>query len=142
MEERKRAALLAVERHDRVARAYGHDAASACRSVDLGEGLEATGGVTWRKLSTQDRQRLLDLTDGNMSGHYGHKWEEERTGKGRVSIILWGQADVVDEAGSPPHFTDPRSPHFSQHGKGGKGGKGGRGGGRGFGGRGRGFGGR
>ena len=32
MEERKRAALLAVERHDRVARAYGHDAASACRS--------------------------------------------------------------------------------------------------------------
>lgn len=81
VEERKRAALLAVERHDRVARAYGHDAASACRSVDLGEGLEATGGVTWRKLSTQDRQRLLDLTDGNMSGHYGHKWEEERTGK-------------------------------------------------------------
>ena len=70
--------------------------------------------------------------------------EDERTGKGRVSIILWGQADVVDEAGSPPHFTDPRSPHFSQHGKGGKGGRGGRGGGRGFGGRGggRGFGGR
>ena len=70
--------------------------------------------------------------------------EEERSGKGRVSIILWGQADVIDEAGSPPHFTDPRSPHFSQHGKGGKGGRGGRGGGRGFGGRGggRGFGGR
>jgi len=70
--------------------------------------------------------------------------EDERTGKGRVSIILWGQADVIDEAGSPPHFTDPRSPHFSQHGKGGKGGRGGRGGGRGFGGRGggRGFGGR
>jgi hypothetical protein len=72
--------------------------------------------------------------------------EDERTGKGRVSIILWGQADVIDEAGSPPHFTDPRSPHFSQHGgkggKGGRGGRGGRGGGRGFGGRGRGFGGR
>ena len=61
--------------------------------------------------------------------------EEERTGKGRVSIILWGQADVVDEAGSPPHFTDPRSPHFSQHGKGGGKGRGG-GRGRGFGGRG------
>ena len=61
--------------------------------------------------------------------------EEERTGKGRVSIILWGQADVIDEADSPPHFTDPRSPHFSQHGKGGGKGRGG-GRGRGFGGRG------
>ena len=97
MEERKRAALLAVERHDRVARAYGHDAASACRSVDLGEGLEATGGVTWRKLSTQDRQRLLDLTDGNMSGHYGHKWEEERKNRGRTSRQAeraWGAENI------------------------------------------------
>ena len=87
--------------------------------------------------------------DGMRRFHAGFKHgvnllpEEDRTGKGRVSIILWGQADVIDEADSPPHFTDPRSPHFSQHGKGGGKGRGG-GRGRGFGGRGggRGFGGR
>jgi hypothetical protein len=29
--------------------------------------------------------------------------DQQKTGKGRVSIILWGQvSDVIEEAGSPP----------------------------------------
>ena len=32
--------------------------------------------------------------------------EEDQDGKGRISIILWGLTDVIDEAGSPPILDD------------------------------------
>ena len=38
--------------------------------------------------------------------------EGERTGKGRISIILWGWADAVDEGDSPPMLTNETRPQY------------------------------
>ena len=60
----------------------------------------------------------------------------EHDGKGRVSIILWGQCDnVIEEDGSPP-LLDNGGRFGGRGGKGGKGGRGGKGGKGGKGGRG------
>ena len=59
---------------------------------------------------------------------------DEQSGKGRISVILWGLAqDVIEEEGSPPLLgSDGKGPHASRggdhHRRGGGGG--GNGGGR------------
>lgn len=46
--------------------------------------------------------------DVNLRFKHGVNYQKEadRSGKGRISIILWGWADAVDEAGSPPMLTN------------------------------------
>lgn len=52
--------------------------------------------------------------------------ESEYTGKGRISIILWGKAkDAIEEDGNPPLIVNSRPSQGR-----GRGGRGGRGGGR------------
>ncbi|KAJ1448695.1 hypothetical protein M885DRAFT_538268 [Pelagophyceae sp. CCMP2097] len=50
--------------------------------------------------------------DVNIRYKHGVNFVEDHDGKGRISIILWGQANVLDEENSPQMLTDDSRPTY------------------------------
>jgi len=89
--------------HSRVAEAYAWPLAEQVKSL---AGLLALPdfaldfGRTWRKLGSEDKAALLEMTEVNMAAYYGNEWDDALREKRRDMASLQARYIVVREKGA------------------------------------------